>query len=57
VTPCEQCHRAEASVALTWQVRCTTMVRRLCEACARSVELSVPFTLTPLPPPATKKAP
>ena len=52
---CEQCRTAEARVALTWQIRCTTLVRRLCEPCARTINLSVPFTLTPLPsPPATR---
>ena len=54
MTPCEQCRKAEARVALTWQVRCTTLVRHLCEPCARELNLSVPFTLTPLPPPANK---
>jgi len=52
MTACEQCRSAAARVALTWQVRCTTLVRRLCEDCARTVNLSVPFTLTSLPPPA-----
>ncbi|HVE38844.1 MAG TPA: hypothetical protein VNM14_03080 [Planctomycetota bacterium] len=52
MTPCEQCRKAEARVALTWQVRCTTLVRRLCEDCARTIDLRVPFTLTALPPPA-----
>jgi protein-arginine kinase activator protein McsA len=48
VTPCEQCRTAEARVAMTWQVRCTTLVRRLCDDCAREINLNVPFTLTPL---------
>ena len=51
MTPCEQCRKAEARVALTWQVRCTTLVRRLCEDCAKEINLSVPFTISSLPPP------
>jgi hypothetical protein len=48
VTPCEQCRRAPATVELSFRVRCATPVKRLCDACARTVAPQSPFALKPL---------
>jgi len=55
VTLCEQCRRAAATVHLSWQSRCATRAKLLCDACARAPNLPAPFTLRPLPPGRGKK--
>jgi protein-arginine kinase activator protein McsA len=46
---CEQCRRAEATLNLTYQLSCASREKRLCDACARSIDLPYPFTLKALP--------
>ena len=48
---CEQCRKAEAVVALSYKLRCSTREQALCDPCARALDLPYPFTLNPLPKP------
>lgn len=48
MTLCERCRRAEAAVVLSYQARCRTLEKRLCDPCSRAVDLPTPYTLKPL---------
>ena len=49
---CEQCRGAAATQLLSYARQCGVVRKRLCDACARAVELPHPFTLQPLPRPS-----
>ena len=48
---CQTCKEAEATVHLTSVKACRQVESHYCEPCSRTLDLRVPFSLNPTPPP------